>query len=63
MERFGRLDILVSNAGSLGTLTPVPHILPKDWDEVVGVNLSAAWRLIRTCGPLLIAAEAGRRCS
>ncbi len=60
LERFGRLDILVSNAGSLGTLTPVPHILPRDWDEVVGVNLSAAWRLIRTCGPLLIAAEAGR---
>ena len=60
LERFGRLDILVSNAASLGLLTPVPHILPKDWAEVVGVNLAAAWRLIRTCGPLLIAAEAGR---
>ncbi len=60
LERFGRLDILVSSAGSLGMLTPVPHILPKDWDEVVAVNLSATWRLIRTCGPLLIVAEAGR---
>jgi NAD(P)-dependent dehydrogenase (short-subunit alcohol dehydrogenase family) len=60
LERFGRLDILVSNAGSLGRLTPVPHILPRDWDEVMGVNLTATWRLIRTCGPLLIAAEAGR---
>lgn len=59
-ERFGRLDILVHNAGALGRLTPVPHILPKDWDAVVAVNLAAAWRLIRTCGPLLLAAPAGR---
>ena len=60
LERFGRLDILVSAAATLGMLTPVPHILPADWDDVVAVNLSATWRLIRTCGPLLIVAEAGR---
>lgn len=60
LERFGRLDIMVSNAGVLGVLTPVPHILPKDWAEVIGVNVSAAWRLIRSCGPLLQVAEAGR---
>jgi len=59
-ERFRRLDIMVANAGALGVLTPVPHILPDDWAEVVGVNVSANWRLIRTCGPLLLAAEAGR---
>ncbi len=60
LERFGRLDILVHNAGALGRLTPTPHILPKDWDAAIGVNLAAAWRLIRTCGPLLLAAPAGR---
>ena len=59
-ERFGRLDILVHCAAALGRLTPAPHILPKDWDAVVAVNLSSAWRLIRTCGPLLLAAPAGR---
>ena len=59
-ERFRKLDILVGNAGALGTLTPVAHILPRDWAEVVGVNLTAAWRLIRGCAPLLLAAEAGR---
>jgi NAD(P)-dependent dehydrogenase (short-subunit alcohol dehydrogenase family) len=59
-ERFRRLDIMVSCAGALGQLTPAPHILPKDWDEVVGVNLAGTWRLIRTCGPLLQVAEAGR---
>ena len=59
-DRFGRLDALVHNAGALGKLTPVPHIMQADWDAVVGVNLTAAWRLIRTCAPLLLAAPAGR---
>jgi NAD(P)-dependent dehydrogenase (short-subunit alcohol dehydrogenase family) len=60
LERFGRLDVLVSAAAALGRLTPAAHILPTDWEEVVGVNLSATWRLIRTCGPLLQIAPAGR---
>jgi NAD(P)-dependent dehydrogenase (short-subunit alcohol dehydrogenase family) len=59
-ERFRRLDILVAAAGVLGRLTPVAHIMTQDWAEVLGVNLTAAMRLIRTCGPLLLAAEAGR---
>jgi NAD(P)-dependent dehydrogenase (short-subunit alcohol dehydrogenase family) len=59
-ERFRRLDILVSNAAVLGTLTPAPHIQMRDWDEAMAVNVHAALRLIRTCGPLLLAAEAGR---
>ncbi|MFC7734717.1 SDR family NAD(P)-dependent oxidoreductase [Roseomonas sp. GCM10028921] len=59
-ERFGRLDILVHAAGVLGTLTPVAHITPRDWAEVVAVNLTAAWRLIRTLDPPLRASDAGR---
>lgn len=38
----------------------MPHILPRDWNDVITVNLSAAWRLIRTCEPPLRNAEAGR---
>jgi len=59
-QRFGRLDILVHNAGALGRLTPVAHIQPDDWSDVLAVNLSASWRLIRTCDPLLRQAPAGR---
>jgi NAD(P)-dependent dehydrogenase (short-subunit alcohol dehydrogenase family) len=59
-QRFGRLDILVHNAGALGRLTPVAHILPDDWSDVVAVNLSATWRLIRTTDPLLRQSPAGR---
>jgi NAD(P)-dependent dehydrogenase (short-subunit alcohol dehydrogenase family) len=59
-QRFGRLDILVHGAGALGRLTPVAHILPNDWADVLAANLTATWRLIRTCDPLLRHAEAGR---
>ena len=60
VQRFGRLDILVHAAGVLGKLTPVAHIMPSDWQEAVAVNLTACWRLIRTCDPPLRAAAAGR---
>jgi NAD(P)-dependent dehydrogenase (short-subunit alcohol dehydrogenase family) len=59
-QRFGRLDVLVHNAGTLGRLTPVPHILPNDWADVITVHMTASWRLIRTCDPLLRKAQAGR---
>jgi NAD(P)-dependent dehydrogenase (short-subunit alcohol dehydrogenase family) len=59
-ERFGRLDVLVGNAGLLGTLTPVAHIKPKEWQQVLDINLTANWRLIRSFDPLLRASDAGR---
>ncbi len=59
-ERFGRLDVLVGNAGVLGTLSPLGHIEPTDWAEVLDVNLTANWRLIRSLDPLLRRSEAGR---
>lgn len=58
--RWGKLDILVLNAAMLGTLTPVPHVAPKDWDKIVATNLTANWRFIRAFDPLLRASDAGR---
>ena len=58
--RFGRLDILVHNAATLGKLTPAAHITPKDLAECVAVNLLSTYRLIRTCAPVLLASDAGR---
>ena len=52
--------MLVGNAGLLGTLTPLGHIEPKTWDEVMAVNVTANWRLIRSCDPLLRRSAAGR---
>ena len=59
-QRFGRLDVLVGNAGLLGSLSPVGHFAPATWDEVIAVNLTANWRLIRSLDPLLRLSEAGR---
>jgi NAD(P)-dependent dehydrogenase (short-subunit alcohol dehydrogenase family) len=59
-ERFGRLDILVSNAGILGPLSPLGHVEPKVWDDVMAVNVTANWRLICAMDPLLKLSDAGR---
>jgi NAD(P)-dependent dehydrogenase (short-subunit alcohol dehydrogenase family) len=59
-ERFGRLDVLMGNAGLLGTLSPVGHIEPKIFEQVMAVNVTANWRLIRSMDPLLQASDAGR---
>lgn len=59
-ERYGRLDILVGNAGVLGHTSPLPHIEPKIWDQTVAINLTANWHLIRTMDGLLRAAPAAR---
>ena len=59
-ERWKKLDILVGNAGVLGKLTPLPHLDPKVWDEVMAVNVTANYRLLRSMDPLLRMSEAGR---
>jgi NAD(P)-dependent dehydrogenase (short-subunit alcohol dehydrogenase family) len=59
-ERFERLDVLVGNAGVLGPLSPLGHVDPKAWDNVMAVNVTANWRLIRSMDPLLRRSDAGR---
>ncbi|HXP31781.1 MAG TPA: SDR family NAD(P)-dependent oxidoreductase [Stellaceae bacterium] len=59
-QRFGRLDALIGIAGVLGALSPLGHIEPKVWQEVMDVNLTANWRLIRVLDPLLRRSPAGR---
>jgi NAD(P)-dependent dehydrogenase (short-subunit alcohol dehydrogenase family) len=59
-ERWGKLDILLANAGVLGIVTPLSHLDIKVWDEVMAVNVTANWRLIRSLEPLLKKSDAGR---
>jgi NAD(P)-dependent dehydrogenase (short-subunit alcohol dehydrogenase family) len=59
-ERWGKLDILLGNAGLLGEIAPLTHIDQPVWDAVLAVNVTANWRLIRSLDPLLRKSEAGR---
>jgi NAD(P)-dependent dehydrogenase (short-subunit alcohol dehydrogenase family) len=59
-DRWGRLDILVGNAAEFGVFSPLGHIDPATWAEVMDLNLTANWRLIRVMDPLLRASPAGR---
>jgi NAD(P)-dependent dehydrogenase (short-subunit alcohol dehydrogenase family) len=59
-ERYQRLDVLIGNAGILGPLSPLSHVEPKDWDNLVAVNITANWQLIRCMDALLQRSQAGR---
>ncbi|MBP1850780.1 SDR family NAD(P)-dependent oxidoreductase [Rhizobium halophytocola] len=59
-ERWGKLDILVANAGMLGVISPIGHIEAKVWEKVMTVNVTATWRLIRSVDPLLQKSDQGR---
>jgi len=59
-QKFGRLDVLVANAATLGVLSPVGHIDPSVWDDAVRLNLTANFRIIRSLDPLLRLSKAGR---
>ncbi|ATN33754.1 oxidoreductase [Rhizobium sp. ACO-34A] len=59
-ERWGKLDILVANAGVLGVISPVDHIESKVFEKVMNINVTATWRLIRSVAPLISKSDAGR---
>ncbi|MCP1335628.1 SDR family NAD(P)-dependent oxidoreductase [Futiania mangrovi] len=59
-ERWGRLDVVVGNAAILGTLTPLAHIKPRQWKDLLEINVTANYRLIRSVDPLLRASPSGR---
>jgi NAD(P)-dependent dehydrogenase (short-subunit alcohol dehydrogenase family) len=59
-DRYHRLDVLVGNAGILGPLSPLNHVEQSAWDDVLAVNVTANWQLIRSMDPLLKLAPAGR---
>ena len=59
-EKYGKLDILVGNAGTLGDITPISHLKPKVWQQLLDINVTANYRLIRSLDPLLRASDNGR---
>jgi NAD(P)-dependent dehydrogenase (short-subunit alcohol dehydrogenase family) len=53
LERFGKLDGLLHNAGIIGTLTPIEHYDVPTWCRVMHVNVTAAFALTQVLLPAL----------
>lgn len=60
-EKFGHLDIFIANAGILGPMSPLTHIKPVDFDQVMRVNFTANNRMMLSLDPLLNISKAGGR--
>ena len=59
VERFGRLDIMVANAGIEGALKPVDQLGLEEFEEVLRVNVLGVWLAIKHSAPAIRAAGGG----
>jgi NAD(P)-dependent dehydrogenase (short-subunit alcohol dehydrogenase family) len=60
LERFGRLDYAVNNAGIAGPrYTPIAEVTEAQWDEVIGVNLKGVWLCMKHEIPAMLANGSG----
>ena len=61
-EKYKKLDLLVMNAAILGTLAPLCHQKPKEFEEVLNTNLIANFRLLRSLELSLKQSKNGKLC-
>ncbi len=59
VSRFGRIDVLISNAG-ICQKCPIVDLSEQDWDRMMAVNLKGAFLCIREVLPQMIARKYGR---
>lgn len=60
LDRFGRLDCAVNNAGIAGPrYTPIAEVTEEQWDEVMGVNLKGVWLCMKHEIPAMLANGSG----
>ncbi|MFB9991283.1 SDR family oxidoreductase [Deinococcus oregonensis] len=59
VQQFGRLDIVMANAGINGVWTPIEKLQPEDWDRTLDINLKGTYLTVHFAVPHLKAAGGG----
>jgi NAD(P)-dependent dehydrogenase (short-subunit alcohol dehydrogenase family) len=59
VSKYGKLDIVVNNAGVMDEMLPADELTDEIWDKVIGINLTALMRLTRSALKVMLPAESG----
>ncbi len=60
LDEFGRIDVLVNNAGVIGPTAPVINVSLDEWERVLAVNLTGAFLCAKYALPRMIEQQSGR---
>jgi 3-oxoacyl-[acyl-carrier protein] reductase len=59
ISRLEKIDVLINNA-AINRLNSIQKSTIKDWDDMIGVNLTGAFKIIRSISPIMIKNKYGR---
>lgn len=59
VEKFGRIDIMVNNAGA-SFMSPVEEMTPNGWDTIININLKGTFLCCRAAGKVMIEQKSGK---
>ncbi len=59
VKTFGRLDVLVGNAGAISSIAPLANVDPAEWEKVIDINLKGVFHGMRAALPVMLGQGGG----